>query len=338
MSVPTNDPTSRSTLLAGRYELNERLGAGGMAEVWLARDTLLARPVAVKLLDRRLAANPRLVEQFKREAQSAAILNHPNIVAVYDWGRVSSSQDRPDDTYFLVMEYVPGSNLKDLVRRRGALPEATALRLADQVAAALEVAHQQGVVHCDVKPHNVLLDAHGRPKVADFGLAFALGLTEIEAGRVVGSAHYLAPERARGDSVDPRCDIYGLGAVLFELLTGHVPFEGDSVQMVVKRHLEEAPPSPRAHEAAVSPLSESIVLRCLAKDPDARFQSVTELREALAEAQSALLASLELTQPLEAIPGGSASPRLRSSRSPASRLAFPRQSIAGVASAASAAL
>src|SRR5687767_10603743 len=130
MIVPTNDSIGQSTLLAGRYELQERLGAGGMAEVWLARDTLLARPVAVKLLDRRLAADSRLVDQFKREAQSAAILNHPNIVAVYDWGRVSSPGEGADDTYFLVMEYVPGSNLKELVRRRGALPEATSLRLA----------------------------------------------------------------------------------------------------------------------------------------------------------------------------------------------------------------
>src|SRR5438045_434733 len=223
MTVPTDPQASSPAVLAGRYELQERLGAGGMAEVWLARDTLLARPVAVKLLHHRLAADPRLVEQFKREAQSAAILNHPNIVAVYDWGRVDPPAGGSGATYFLVMEYVPGSNLKDLVRRRGALPEATALRLADQVAAALEAAHQQGVVHCDVKPHNVLLDAHGRPKVADFGLACALGLSEVEAGDVVGSAHYLSPERARGGSVDPRGDLYGLGAVLFELLTGRVP-------------------------------------------------------------------------------------------------------------------
>src|SRR5262245_56963065 len=130
MTVPIDREAAPPALLAGRYELQERLDAGGMAEVWLARDTLLARPVAVKLLDRRLAADPRLVDEFKREAQSAAILNHPNIVAIYDWGRV-------EETYFLVMEYVPGSNLKDLIRRRGALPEATALRLADQVAAAL---------------------------------------------------------------------------------------------------------------------------------------------------------------------------------------------------------
>src|SRR5688572_24324321 len=148
MTVPTDPQAGSPTVLAGRYELQERLGAGGMAEVWLARDTLLARPVAVKLLDRRLAAEPGFVEQFKREAQSAAILNHPNIVTVYDWGRVDVPAGDSDATYFLVMEYVPGSNLKDLVRRRGALPEASALRLTDQVAAALEVAHQHGVVHC----------------------------------------------------------------------------------------------------------------------------------------------------------------------------------------------
>src|SRR5438067_8182394 len=182
MTVPTDPETGAPTVLAERYELQERLGAGGMAEVWLARDTLLARPVAVKLLDRRLAADGTTVEQFKREAQSAAGLNHPNIVAVYDWGRVH-------DTYYLVMEYVPGSNLKDLIKRRGALPEATALRLVDQIAAALEAAHQHGIVHCDVKPQNVLLHAHGRPKVADSGLACALGLTQLDAADAHGSAY-----------------------------------------------------------------------------------------------------------------------------------------------------
>jgi hypothetical protein len=294
----SGEAPAESILLAGRYDLQERLGAGGMAEVWLARDTLLARPVAVKLLDRRLAADGTTVEQFKREAQSAAGLNHPNIVAVYDWGRVH-------DTYYLVMEYVPGSNLKDLVRRRGALPEATALRLVDQIGAALEAAHQHGIVHCDVKPQNVLLDAHGRPKVADFGLACALGLTQLDAADVRGSAHYVSPERADGHPVDNRADIYSLGAVLYELLTGRVPFDGDSVGEIARRHVREEVTSPRTLEPAISPLTETIVMRCLAKHPMSRFQSATDLRESIADAQGSLVAALELTQPMRAMPASS---------------------------------
>lgn len=293
--IPSGSPTApvEPTLLADRYELRERIDAGGFGEVWLGHDRLLTRSVAIKLLDRRHAADRRLVDQFKREAQSAAVLNHPNIVAVYDWGAF-------EDTYFLVMEYVPGSNLKELIRRRGALPEATALRIVDQIAAALELAHQHGIVHCDVKPHNVLLDGHGRPKVTDFGIACSFD--ELLEGEVVGTAHYVSPERTRGGRVDHRSDLYSLGVVLYELLTGRVPFDGGSVAEIARGHREREAATPRALEAAVSPLTESVVSRLLTKEPRARFGSATELREAIAEAQLGLLASLDLTQAVPAIP------------------------------------
>jgi serine/threonine-protein kinase len=263
------------TVFNGRYELHRRLGRGGMAEVFLARDQLLDRPVAVKVLFPEFATDPSFVERFRREATAAANLNHPNIVGVYDWGEA-------DNTYFIVMEYVDGRTLSEILKAEGPLHPDRVADIGSDVAAALGFAHRNGVVHRDVKPGNVLVTASGQVKVADFGIARAMtadaddDLTQV--GTVMGTATYFSPEQARGESVDPRSDLYSLGCVLYELVVGRPPFAGDSPVAIAYKHVQESPVPPRHHDIELPAAIEAIILKCLAKNPANRYPSAEDLR------------------------------------------------------------
>jgi len=273
--------TSDQQRIGERYELQHSIGIGGMARVYLAHDRVLNREVAVKVLNPALAADPLFVERFRREAQAAAALNHPNIVTIYDTGAT-------DDTYYIVMEYVRGPNLKERIRERGPLPERDALAIGAQVAAALGAAHAHHLIHRDIKPHNVLLSPSGSAKVTDFGIARAAGASQLTATQtVMGTAHYLSPEQALHQPLDGRSDLYSLGVVLYEALTGQVPFEGDSLVAVAMRQVHDAPPPMRQVKADISPRAESVVMRAMAKDPAARYQSAAEMEVALVEASRA---------------------------------------------------
>lgn len=273
-------------LLGDRYQLVRRIGAGGMAQVYVAQDRLLGRDVAVKILHEDSAGDATYVERFRREAKAVAQLNHPNVVAVYDWGHTTSAASAGRADYFMVMEYVPGPNLKEVVRARGPLPEDEALSIAAQIASALEVAHEHGLVHRDVKPHNVLIAPNGRAKVADFGIAHDAGLTELTRTNIVpGTAHYLSPEQAQRAVLDGRSDIYSLGVVLYEMLTGHVPFEGRSLVDVALQHVHDKPVPPRKVRPELSRATEAVVLKALEKDPKKRFQTAEAMRQALERAR-----------------------------------------------------
>ena len=272
----TTDPMSQvsPTVFNGRYELQRRLARGGMADVFLARDRLLDRPVAIKVLFPDLAGDPAFVERFRREAQAAANLNHPNIVSIFDWGQ-------QDDTYFIVMEFIDGRSLADLIRTQGVLDADRAAEITSDVAAALGFAHRSGVIHRDVKPGNVLITSDGQVKVADFGIATVLSDTNTDltrAGTVMGTATYFSPEQAQGRSVDARSDLYSLGAVLFEMVVGRPPFKGDTPLAVAIKHVQEPPPSPRALGANMAESLEAITLKLLAKNPDNRYPSADDLR------------------------------------------------------------
>ena len=265
-------------LIAGRYELEELVGTGGMSSVYRAHDRLLERDVALKVLHQQFTADDDYVERFRREARSVAQLSHLNIVTVIDRGEQDGRQ-------FIVFEYVDGENLKGLVERKGPLTEHEAVGLTLQVARALGFAHEHGLVHRDVKPQNVLLNGDGRAKVTDFGIARSLevhgGLTQT--GTVLGTSDYIAPEQARGARADAQSDIYSLGAVLYELLTGDVPFPGDNFVAVAMRHINEPPPSVRERRPDVSPRLDAAIRRAMAKDPRDRFGSMDELcRELIA--------------------------------------------------------
>jgi predicted Ser/Thr protein kinase len=259
-------------LMAERYELEELVGTGGMSSVYRAHDRLLERDVALKVLHQQYVADTDYVERFRREARSVAQLSHPNIVTVIDRGEQDGRQ-------FIVFEYINGENLKALVEREGPLPEQDAVRLALQIARALGFAHEHGLVHRDVKPQNVLLNGDGQAKVTDFGIARSLdvkgGLTQT--GTVMGTSDYIAPEQARGARVDAQSDIYSLGAVLYELLTGEVPFPGDNFVAVAMRHINEPPPSVRERRPDVSPRLDALIRRAMAKEPRDRFGSMDEL-------------------------------------------------------------
>jgi eukaryotic-like serine/threonine-protein kinase len=263
-------------LIADRYELEELVGTGGMSSVYRARDKLLERDVALKVMHDRYTADGDYVERFRREARAVAQLSHPSIVTVIDRGEQDGRQ-------FIVFEYVDGENLKSLVEREGPLPEREAVELALQIARALGFAHEHGLVHRDVKPQNVLLNGDGAAKVTDFGIARSLdvqgGLTQT--GTVMGTSDYIAPEQARGQRVDAQSDVYSLGAVLYELLTGEVPFPADNFVAVAMRHINEPPPSVRERRPDVSPRLDAAIRRAMAKEPRDRFRSMDELCDEL---------------------------------------------------------
>ena len=231
-----------NTLFDGRYRIVRKLGSGGMADVYLAEDEELGRRVAIKILNDRHANDESFVERFRREAKNAAGLSHPNIVSIYDRGEA-------EGTYYIAMEYLDGRSLKELVVARGPLPIGDAIEFTRQVLGALRFAHRKGVVHRDIKPHNVMADADGRLKVTDFGIARA-GVSQMtEAGSIIGTAQYLSPEQARGAGVDQRSDLYSVGILLYEMLTGTVPFTGDSPVEIAMRHLSDTPRPPSLRAA-----------------------------------------------------------------------------------------
>jgi hypothetical protein len=260
----------------GRYALSELLGAGGMAEVFLAHDRILGRDLALKVLREGYAKDAAFVSRFQREAISAAALNHPHVVQVYDQGHAE------DGRLYIAMEHVPGGNLTDLILRRGPLDPAEAAKLASQVAEALGTAHERGIVHRDVKPQNVLIDEAGDAKVADFGIALAAS-TDPTSGtnRVFGTASYMSPEQAMGERVGPESDLYSLGVVLYEMLTGTVPFEAEGPLATAMKHVTEDPIPLRKRNPYVPEAMEAVVMGLLAKNPENRYGSAAELVEGL---------------------------------------------------------
>ncbi|MET9678959.1 Stk1 family PASTA domain-containing Ser/Thr kinase [Streptomyces coeruleorubidus] len=264
--------------LGGRYELGQVLGRGGMAEVYLAHDTRLGRTVAVKTLRADLARDPSFQARFRREAQSAASLNHPAIVAVYDTG-----EDYIDGVSipYIVMEYVDGSTLRELLHSgRKLLPERS-MEMTIGILQGLEYAHRNGIVHRDIKPANVMLTRNGQVKVMDFGIARAMGdsgMTMTQTAAVIGTAQYLSPEQAKGEQVDARSDLYSTGCLLYELLTVRPPFVGDSPVAVAYQHVREEPQAPSVFDPEITPEMDAIVLKALVKDPDYRYQSADEMR------------------------------------------------------------
>ena len=268
------DDSLIDTLFDGRYRIVRKLGAGGMADVYLAEDQELGRRVAIKILNSRHANDEQFVERFRREAKNAAALNHPNIVSIYDRGEA-------EHTYYIAMEYLDGRTLKELVIGRGPAPVNVAVEYARQILSALRFAHRHGIVHRDIKPHNVLVDREGRVKVTDFGIARAGTSQMTEAGSIVGTAQYLSPEQARGTEVDQRSDLYSLGVVLYELLTGQTPFDGDTPVEIAMKHLSATPRPPSQIRRDVPRDLDMVVMRALAKDPEARYQSADEMESDL---------------------------------------------------------
>ncbi|HET8893867.1 MAG TPA: Stk1 family PASTA domain-containing Ser/Thr kinase [Gaiellaceae bacterium] len=263
------------SLFDGRYHVLRKLGAGGMANVYLAEDQELGRRVAIKILNERHANDEQFVERFRREAKNAAGLSHPSIVSIYDRGEA-------EGTYYIAMEYLEGRSLKELIVSRGPAPVNVAIEYARQILQALRFAHLKGIVHRDIKPHNVLVDGDGRLKVTDFGIARAGTSQMTEAGSIVGTAQYLSPEQARGSGVDQRSDVYSLGVVLYELLTGDVPFSGDTPVEIAMKHLSQTPEPPSALRPEVPHDLDLVVMRALAKNPDDRYQSAEEMEADLA--------------------------------------------------------
>src|SRR5438445_6238107 len=269
-------------VLSGRYELGNVLGRGGMAEVYVGTDRVLGRRIAVKILADRFAKDSSFVARFRREAQSAAALNHPNVVSVFDTGS-------DDGTHFIVMEYVQGKTLSQVLRDGSALMPERAVEITEGVAEALAFAHQAGIVHRDVKPGNIMLTPAGDVKVMDFGIARATTSESLtQTATVLGTATYFSPEQAQGESVDARSDIYSLGCVLYEMLTAHPPFAGDTPVAVAYKHVKEEAAAPGRLNADVPPALDAIVMKYLAKNPANRYQSVDELLQDLRRFEAGL--------------------------------------------------
>ncbi|CAJ1494366.1 Stk1 family PASTA domain-containing Ser/Thr kinase [[Mycobacterium] burgundiense] len=296
-------------LLSGRYELGEILGFGGMSEVHLARDTRLHRDVAVKVLRADLARDPSFYLRFRREAQNAAALNHPAIVAVYDTGEAETPTG---PLPYIVMEYVEGVTLRDIVHNDGPMPPKRAIEVIADACQALNFSHTHGIIHRDVKPANIMISRAGAVKVMDFGIARALAETHsvTQTAAVIGTAQYLSPEQARGESVDARSDVYSLGCVLYEMLTGEAPFVGDSPVAVAYQHVREDPVPPSQRHAGIPAELDAVVLKALAKNPDNRYQTAAEMRADLVRVHNGenpeapkVLTDAERTSMLTAPPG-----------------------------------
>jgi eukaryotic-like serine/threonine-protein kinase len=269
------------TIVDDRYRVIRKLGSGGMAEVYEAEDRQLGRRVALKVLHRRYAEDAQFVERFRREASSAAGLAHPNVVAIFDRGEW-------EGTSYIAMELVEGRTLKEIVRDKGPAPPEAAVDITLQILRAARYAHKHGIVHRDIKPHNVLIDQDGRVRVTDFGIARAGTSDMTETGSIMGTAQYLSPEQAQGRSVDARSDLYSIGIVLYELVTGQVPFDAESPVTVALMQVNEPPLPPRELVPAIPAPIEGIVLRAMEKDPDRRFQSADEFISALENRQDVL--------------------------------------------------
>jgi serine/threonine-protein kinase len=300
--------TAQARLLGGRYQVGELLGYGGMAEVHRGRDLRLGRDVAIKMLRTDLARDQTFQMRFRREAQNAASLNHPAIVAVYDTGEeiAPTGETLP----FIVMEFVNGRTLKEVLAAEGRLMPRRALEISADICAALEFSHRHGIIHRDIKPGNVMLTQNGQVKVMDFGIARALAsgaTTMTQTSAVIGTAQYLSPEQARGEAVDARSDVYAAGCVLFELLCGHPPFVGDSPVSVAYQHVREDPRAPSEINRDVTPPIDAIVLKALSKNPANRYQSAGEMRADLLRAATGrpVMATPVLREP-ETMPMGAA--------------------------------
>src|SRR5271157_3345117 len=267
------EPVTAPRVFSNRYELTHLIARGGMAQVYRARDRLLDRPVALKVLFPELSVDRAFVERFRREAQAAANLSHPNIVPVFDWGEDGG-------TYFIVMEFIDGRPLSAVLRGSGPLAPVRTADIGAHVAAALAYAHRHGVIHRDVKPGNVLITDDGEVKVTDFGIARAVNTEEslTQTGAVMGTATYFSPEQAEGIGVDSRSDIYSLGVVLFEMVAGRPPFLGDTPVAVASKHVRDQPPLPHELNPAVPMPLEAVVMKAMAKSPDQRYPTAEELR------------------------------------------------------------
>ncbi len=267
------EPNETPRIFSERYELNHLIARGGMAEVYRAHDRLLDRPVALKVLFPELSVDRSFVERFRREAQAAANLSHPNIVPVFDWGEDTG-------TYFIVMEFIDGRPLSAILKTAGPLSADRTADIGAHVAAALGYAHKHGVIHRDVKPGNVLITDEGQVKVTDFGIARAINTEEslTQTGAVMGTATYFSPEQAEGMGVDARSDIYSLGVVLYEMATGRPPFLGDTPVAVASKHVRDHPPAPRELNPAIPPTFEAIILKAMAKSPEHRYATAEDLR------------------------------------------------------------
>ncbi|HEY8474728.1 MAG TPA: Stk1 family PASTA domain-containing Ser/Thr kinase [Natronosporangium sp.] len=303
--------TASERLLGGRYEVGELLGYGGMAEVHRGRDLRLGRDVAIKMLRTDLARDHTFQMRFRREAQNSAVLNHPGIAAVYDTGEEHAATGEP--LPYIVMEYVNGRTLKDVLAAEGRLQPRRALEITADICAALEFSHRHGIIHRDVKPGNVMVTANGQVKVMDFGIArdLASGATTMtQTSAVIGTAQYLSPEQARGEAVDARSDVYATGCVLFELLVGHPPFVGDSPVSVAYQHVREDPRAPSELNPEVSRDVDAVVLKALAKNPANRYQSAAEMRADLLRAAAGrpVLATPVLSNAETALLGQSGEP------------------------------
>jgi serine/threonine-protein kinase len=281
----------------GRYKIVRKLGAGGMANVYLAEDQELGRHVAIKILNDRHANDDSFVERFRREAKNAAGLSHPSIVSIYDRGEA-------EGTYYIAMEFLDGRTLKELIVSRGPTPIRIAIDYTQQILAAIGFAHRNGIVHRDIKPHNVVVDGEGRLKVTDFGIARSGASQMTEVGSIIGTAQYLSPEQARGAPVDQRSDLYSVGIVLYEMLTGRVPFVGDTPLEIAMKHLSAIPVAPSELRPDVPHDLDLVVLRALAKDPEDRYRSAEEMAADLARVASGAAVTDETTDAATAVLAG----------------------------------
>ena len=283
-----------NTLVDTRYRILNRIGSGGMADVYLAEDTHLGRRVALKVLHRRFAQDQEFVERFRREAKSVAGLSHPNVVGVFDRGD-------HEGTYYIAMEHLPGRTLKEIVEAEAPLPQERAIDLGEQILQGAGYAHRHGVIHRDFKPHNVIVDDDGHAKVTDFGIARAGASEMTETGSIMGTAQYLSPEQAQGHAVTAASDLYSIGVMLYELLAGRLPFEGESAVSVALKHLSEPPPPLSRFRPDVHPALEAVVMAALAKDPARRWQSAEEFAQGLEAARSQMAAGVDGVQDLVAV-------------------------------------